>query len=56
MWVVCGDYDIEKLREFNGTSTHLLDGYISANQRFFTFLSKITKYNRVHLEGDPAGV
>ena len=22
-------------REFNGTSTHLLDGYISANQRFF---------------------
>ena len=31
--------------------THLLDGYISANQRCFsTFLSKITKYNRVHLE------
>ena len=23
-----------KKREFNGTSTHLLDGYISANQRF----------------------
>ena len=21
--------------EFNGTPTHLLDGYISANQRFF---------------------
>ena len=26
---------MEKKREFNGTSTHLLDGYISANQRFF---------------------
>ena len=25
----------KKQREFNGTSTHLLDGYISANQRFF---------------------
>ena len=25
----------DKKREFNGTSTHLLDGYNSANQRFF---------------------
>ena len=34
---------------------HLLDGYISANQRFFsTFLSKITKYNRVPLGFDPS--
>ena len=24
-----------KKKEFNGTSTHLLDGYISANQIFF---------------------
>ena len=33
----------------------LLDGYISANQRFFsTFLSKITKYNRVPLGFDPS--
>ena len=32
-----------------GTPTHLLGVYISANQRFiFTFLSKITKYNRDH--------
>ena len=32
----------------------LLDGYISANQEFiFTFLSKITKYNRIHLEAIP---
>ena len=38
--------------EFNGTPTHLFDGYISANQIFFsTFLSKITKYNRVPLGG-----
>ena len=45
----------EKKGEFNGTSMHLLDGYISANQRFFsTFLSKITKYNRVHLGFDPS--
>ena len=35
-------------KKFNGTSTHLLDSYISANQIFFsTFLSKMTKYNRV---------
>ena len=35
--------------EFNGTSTHLLDldGYISANKKKITFLSKITTYNRV---------
>ena len=46
---------MEKKEEFNGTSTHLLDGYISANQRFFsTFLSKITKYNRVPLGFDPS--
>ena len=33
----------------------VLDGYISANQRFFsTFLSKITKYNRVPLGFDPS--
>ena len=44
----------EKTREFNGTSTHLLKGYISANQRFFsTFLSKITEYNRVNLGFNP---
>ena len=36
---------------------HLLDGYISVNQRFFsTSLSKITKYNRDHLGGDSAVV
>ena len=31
---------------------HLLDGYISANQRliYSTFLNKITKYNRIHWE------
>ena len=41
--------------EFTGTSTHHLDGYISANQRFFsTFLSNITKYNRVSLGFDPS--
>ena len=29
----------------------LLDGYISANQRFYSvFLSKITKYSRQHRE------
>ena len=44
----------EKTRELYGTSTHLLKGYISANQRFFsTFLSKITKYNRVNLGFNP---
>ena len=44
-----------KKGEVNGTSTHLLDGYISANQRFFsTFLSKITKYNQAHLGFDPS--
>ena len=47
----------QQKREFNGTSTHVLDGYISANQRFFsTFLSKITKYNRVPLGFDPSVV
>ena len=27
-----------KKSEFNGTSTHLLDGYISANQIFFFYI------------------
>ena len=45
----------QKKWEFNGTSTHLLDGYINANQRLFsTFLSKITKYNRVPLAFHPS--
>ena len=36
---------------------HLLDGYISANIKNSTLLcKKITKYNRVHLGGDPAFV
>ena len=36
---------------------HFLDGYISVNQRFFSaFLSKITKYNRVHLRFDSSVV
>ena len=26
---------LQKKKKFNGTSAHLLDGYISANQRFF---------------------
>ena len=48
-------HPLSKKREFNGISTHLLDGYISANQRFFsTFLSKITKYNQVPLGFDPS--
>ena len=33
---------------------HLLDSYIGANQRFSTFLSMITKYNRVPLGFDPS--
>ena len=41
-------------REFDVTATHLLDGYISANQRFISiFLSKITKHNRIQLEAIP---
>ena len=39
-----------KKREFNGTSMHLLDGYISGN----TFLNKITKYNQVPLGFNPS--
>ena len=54
-FALCSLQTLWKKREFNGTSTHLLDGYISANQIFFsTFLSKITKYNRVPLGFDPS--
>ena len=44
----------KKKREFNGTPTHISDGYISANQRlFYTLMSKITMYSRIHLEAIP---
>ena len=46
---MCDQTDQEPVKQpEEKKNENLLDGYISANQRFFpTFLSKITKYNRV---------